>query len=700
MRALLLVLLGLSGCSLIGLDDFEIPPCMGPNSCDALNIANGIPLDQCMRYQCVAGRCVFGLADSDGDSFASLECGGDDCDDTSAAAFPGGSEMCDGVDNNCNGTVDDAVTAGPASTPVVEGVASPEYVRYGRSITSGIGVATKIASGAFFNVHPRDTDVTMTTAQPVGVSRSMNLDSGGFATALLAMGCPSQSGTRTPPPTTTVSAMPCRMAGGTCCNTVGATDAEKHEACWGAEANYCNGYETCEPNSPASDALTGCRATMAGADPCTAGSTCNEASDLCTMVNMASCTLGDFAAVEIGGVATIREHWFVAALNLSGCAAGQVRVGYLTEHMPSIDGADPGRNVLLRGDERRSTSYLGIDLAENGCTGGSRGAELGAARPAIAMLPPAGARHRPQALVAWIGAPTSRATMTSPAAPADVELVGVWHEIGGAGGVDVGWVNATNDGVAQRLDEATIGVAAPAVAAVTEGRPGYVVGYGQEGGGIALRFVRAFDDPGDISAMDPFRTTVTVSSPPRTTMPIADLGAATTIPGATGATMPVDFVGVAVGRADGNDITLGLSWLEGGRVYFAPVTLDAMTGAFTAGNALAVSEMGAREPAIAYTPTGLRLEGDFGGTMVSPTETGGFVVTWTAGGMIQAARFAETDATGVAAAPLDGSAVSLGASGTAAQPTGPVSAEAPYPRVLYHDGSAVQITAGVCGPAI
>ncbi len=32
---------------------------------------------------------------------------GDDCDDTSAAAFPGNKEICDGVDNDCNGIVDD-----------------------------------------------------------------------------------------------------------------------------------------------------------------------------------------------------------------------------------------------------------------------------------------------------------------------------------------------------------------------------------------------------------------------------------------------------------------------------------------------------------------------------------------------------------------------------------------------------------------
>ncbi|MCS6898473.1 MAG: putative metal-binding motif-containing protein [Myxococcales bacterium] len=32
---------------------------------------------------------------------------GDDCDDTSPLAFPGGKELCDGVDNDCNGIIDD-----------------------------------------------------------------------------------------------------------------------------------------------------------------------------------------------------------------------------------------------------------------------------------------------------------------------------------------------------------------------------------------------------------------------------------------------------------------------------------------------------------------------------------------------------------------------------------------------------------------
>lgn len=46
---------------------------------------------------------------------------GDDCDDTRAAAFPGGREICDGADNDCNGVVDDGFTysVAPGQTSVI-----------------------------------------------------------------------------------------------------------------------------------------------------------------------------------------------------------------------------------------------------------------------------------------------------------------------------------------------------------------------------------------------------------------------------------------------------------------------------------------------------------------------------------------------------------------------------------------------------
>jgi len=45
--------------------------------------------------------------DRDGDGHSDAACGGDDCDDSNSAIYPGAAEMCtDGVDNNCNGQVD------------------------------------------------------------------------------------------------------------------------------------------------------------------------------------------------------------------------------------------------------------------------------------------------------------------------------------------------------------------------------------------------------------------------------------------------------------------------------------------------------------------------------------------------------------------------------------------------------------------
>lgn len=47
------------------------------------------------------------LEDGDGDGYLTP----DDCDDSSATINPGAAEICDGIDNNCNGTVDEDVTS-------------------------------------------------------------------------------------------------------------------------------------------------------------------------------------------------------------------------------------------------------------------------------------------------------------------------------------------------------------------------------------------------------------------------------------------------------------------------------------------------------------------------------------------------------------------------------------------------------------
>lgn len=78
-------------------------PCASDEDCaDAVS-------DPCIaapRCDARTRACVYARLDGDGDSFAPPVCGGTDCNDGDGSAHPMGIELCDGVDDDCDGAVD------------------------------------------------------------------------------------------------------------------------------------------------------------------------------------------------------------------------------------------------------------------------------------------------------------------------------------------------------------------------------------------------------------------------------------------------------------------------------------------------------------------------------------------------------------------------------------------------------------------
>lgn len=88
--------------------------------------------DPCTKHECdpATGSCaaVHATPDEDGDGHRAPLPGlastdgaacGDDCDDTHAGSHPGGTEVCDGHDNDCDGTIDEGFAFVPPAAEAV-----------------------------------------------------------------------------------------------------------------------------------------------------------------------------------------------------------------------------------------------------------------------------------------------------------------------------------------------------------------------------------------------------------------------------------------------------------------------------------------------------------------------------------------------------------------------------------------------------
>lgn len=128
--------------------------------------------DPCTADKCdpATGACSFppSTLDLDGDGFRGPLPGflagqpgacGNDCDDTSKAAFPGGVELCDGVDNDCNGIIDDNASFIPLDGSTL--VSDPA------SVLAGAGGLGSTSSGFLATINAQDADDTKIYARPL-----------------------------------------------------------------------------------------------------------------------------------------------------------------------------------------------------------------------------------------------------------------------------------------------------------------------------------------------------------------------------------------------------------------------------------------------------------------------------------------------------------------------------------------------------
>ena len=632
-----LLLAALSGCSLL-VQDVPLPACTTDDECAALNATPGEKLiTGCRRYQCTGGvgnpgTCVYRPLDADDDGHISAMCpSGDDCDDSRPSIFEGHAEVCDGLDNDCDLVIDDGNLG-----------ASPPSIEFETTGAAELTWGTE-GSGAY-----RDTNTTFTFARTAeGVLQPalpLVVDANDVAgrAKLLEDGVQPQAARR----------KVAWLSGPSCADS--------------AECPQPVCDRVPEPPDGGFWVLGTCGSVDGGfAYPCRIDRDCGWvcASERCVPparedVEVSEAKLHEVAISPIGG-----DGAFAVGVDLDGCSAGRLRVGWL----------DTRGHLATFGPEARSNVWLGVDVGallvpvDGGgvtgplsCSGAERGVG-GATRPAVAALSVDGS---PQALTVYLGDARWR-DRCGDAVAVPVQGLGLFREEGP--GVIRAWVTGSNDGHPETFGE-TNGGGAPAVAAV--GELGWVVGYPEATTEattpLALHFVGLLARPVPFDALLPDGGGPAPAYVRRSTAAFGPEAPFLELP--TGGR--ADDVSIAVGAVHGTTYDLGVTWMEdctnagGESVWFSLVRFDPMTPASATATAPVQLSSGMAPggyPAVLYAgadhPFVLAGWARNSGAPVAPNARGGFVVAWAGSGVsapnsaVYAVRVSEADGLPVDAAP-------------------------------------------------
>jgi hypothetical protein len=185
---------GVASCELTGLGNLPAGHCSSHMDCEPLNTHAAIDPSATARWQCdTQSHCVFrACRDDDNDGAPDPRCATPpalpDCDDSNPNRTPGRMETCDGVDNNCDGIVDEGVFASaPQATPTMLG--DTARVEPSQSSSRMIEFVTASSSGIGFL--PGTTGPTSVALGSVGASSGV---SSPLMDTTVSTSCPATTG--------------------------------------------------------------------------------------------------------------------------------------------------------------------------------------------------------------------------------------------------------------------------------------------------------------------------------------------------------------------------------------------------------------------------------------------------------------------------------------------------------------------------